>query len=141
MKKLFISINIVALLLLTSCASKPADTSATDQTQNSGLVIEDEVVGDGAAAEVGSTIVVNYRGTLEDGTEFDSSYGREPATFPLGMDYLIAGWEQGIPGMKVGGKRKLIIPADLAYGDTGVPAIGIPGGATLYFEIELLEVK
>jgi len=104
------------------------------------LSISDLVVGTGTEAVAGKHIVVNYRGTLMNGTEFDSSYSRGvPFDFDLGAGQVIAGWEQGFVGMKVGGKRKLIIPASLAYGDR---AIGpIPANSTLVFEVELLDVQ
>ncbi len=103
-----------------------------------GLVIEDLTVGSGKECPKGATITIHYRGALTDGKVFDSSYDGEPATFPLGR--LIRGWQEGIPGMKVGGKRKLTIPHQLGYGVAGAPP-DIPGRATLVFEIELLGVK
>jgi FKBP-type peptidyl-prolyl cis-trans isomerase len=135
-------------LLLTSCATKPdADTSnttdpMTDSTQNTSdeLLIEDEVVGTGDEAKAGDTVEVNYVGTLEDGTQFDSSYKRNQTfKFELGAGEVIEGWDQGVAGMKEGGKRKLTIPASMAYGAAGIPGV-IPGGATLIFEVELVEV-
>jgi len=106
----------------------------------SGLIIEDVVKGDGAEAVAGKTIVVHYVGTLENGTEFDSSRRRgAPFSFVLGSGRVIAGWEQGFAGMRIGGVRKLTIPPDLAYGPNGVPP-GIPPNATLLFEVELLDV-
>lgn len=112
-------------------------------TSPSGLIIEDLVTGTGADCPAGATVTIHYRGTLTDGTEFDSSHKRgEPATFPLRS--LIAGWQQGIPGMKVGGKRKLTIPPELGYGDRPVRdghKVLIPARSTLVFEIELLGVK
>ena len=105
------------------------------------LKIEDLKVGDGVEAVAGKTVSVNYRGTLENGTEFDSSFKRnQPFGFILGQGAVIQGWDLGVSGMKVGGKRRLTIPSDLAYGDGGVPG-AIPGGATLIFEVELLGVK
>jgi FKBP-type peptidyl-prolyl cis-trans isomerase len=134
MKKLLLTVILVLALSFTSC-----NTSET--TMDNGLIIEDIKVGEGEEVKSGDTIKAHYKGWLEDGTEFDSSYDRgEPATFPIGLDFLVQGWEEGIPGMKEGGTRKLTIPSDLGYGDTGNPAGGIPGGATLYFEIELLEI-
>ena len=107
-----------------------------------GLVIEDVVVGDGIEAQDYNKVVVNYTGTLEDGSIFDSSLkpGRTPFTFTLGVGSVIKGWDLGVKGMKVGGKRKLTIPSDLGYGDNGAGNV-IPPGATLIFEVELLEVE
>jgi FKBP-type peptidyl-prolyl cis-trans isomerase len=104
-----------------------------------GLISEDTVLGDGAEAVSGKTVVVNYTGAFEDGSVFDSSVGRAPFEFTLGAGQVIAGWDQGVVGMKVGGQRVLVIPSDLAYGDNGYGPI--PAKATLVFEIELLEVK
>ena len=105
----------------------------------SDLVIEDAVVGEGPECPAGAIVRVHYRGTLMDGTEFDSSYKRgEPIEFPLGN--LIKGWQEGIPGMKVGGKRKLTIPYMKGYGIHGAPP-SIPPKADLIFEIELLGVR
>ena len=104
-----------------------------------GLIAEDRVLGDGAEAVAGKTVVVNYTGAFEDGSVFDSSVGRAPFEFTLGAGQVIAGWDQGLVGMKVGGQRVLVIPSDLGYGDQGYGPI--PGKATLIFEVELLEVK
>lgn len=103
------------------------------------LQIEDMSVGDGLECPQGATVTVHYRGALMDGTEFDSSYSRgQPIEFPLGN--LIKGWQDGIPGMKVGGKRKLTIPYAMGYGIHGSPP-AIPPKADLVFEIELLGVR
>ncbi|MDP4706601.1 MAG: FKBP-type peptidyl-prolyl cis-trans isomerase [Cyanobium sp. MAG_237] len=110
-----------------------------ERTTPSGLRITDLVIGDGAEAIAGQTVAVNYRGTLANGTEFDSSYGRGPFSFPLGGGRVIQGWDEGVAGMKVGGKRKLVIPPDLAYGDRGAGGV-IPPNATLTFEVELLRI-
>lgn len=105
------------------------------------LKIEDVVVGGGVEAVSGKRVTVNYIGTLTNGQKFDSSYDRNtPFTFTLGAGEVIKGWDQGVVGMKAGGKRKLTIPSTLAYGDQGVPNV-IPGGATLVFEVELLSVE
>ncbi|MDX2017275.1 MAG: FKBP-type peptidyl-prolyl cis-trans isomerase [Planctomycetota bacterium] len=122
-----------------SAAMPNTPAAAEPVTRPDGLIIQDLVVGTGKVAPPSSTVTIHYRGTLTDGSEFDSSYSRgQPATFPL--DRLIKGWQEGIPGMKVGGKRKLTIPYQLAYGEAGRPPV-IPPKATLIFEIELFDVK
>ena len=105
-----------------------------------GLVVQDLIVGRGALAEAGSDIVVHYVGKLADGTQFDSSRSRrDPLDFALGAGDVMKGLDQGVQGMRVGGLRKLTIPAELAYGDSGCGGV-IPAGATLVFDVELLEV-
>jgi FKBP-type peptidyl-prolyl cis-trans isomerase FkpA len=106
----------------------------------SGLQSEDLVIGHGATAEAGQDVVVHYVGWLADGRQFDSSRARrDPLDFALGGGDVIKGWDQGLPGMKIGGKRKLTIPPELAYGEHGLAGV-IPPQATLIFEVELLEI-
>ncbi len=114
--------------------------SEKSQLTASGLRITDLEIGDGPEATAGQTVSVNYRGTLEDGKEFDSSYNRGPFSFPLGAGRVIQGWDEGVAGMKVGGKRKLVIPPELGYGSRGAGKV-IPPNATLIFEVELLGIK
>ncbi|HET7671667.1 MAG TPA: FKBP-type peptidyl-prolyl cis-trans isomerase [Burkholderiales bacterium] len=107
----------------------------------SGLVIEDLVVGSGNAASAGQRVSVHYTGWLTDGKKFDSSKDRgEPFMFSLGRGEVIRGWDEGVTGMKIGGKRKLTIPPDLGYGSRGAGGV-IPPNATLLFEVELLGLK
>lgn len=115
-----------------------------------GLQIQDLVVGTGTQAKAGDTISVNYVGALENGTVFDASEKHGgPATFQIGVGQLIKGWDEGIPGMKVGGKRKLIVPPSLGYGSQDVHAnpmdptspVIMPANSTLIFEVELVGVK
>jgi FKBP-type peptidyl-prolyl cis-trans isomerase len=104
------------------------------------LKIEDIQEGTGPEVKSGDTITIHYLGTLEDGTKFDSSYDRgEPFKTQIGVGQVIEGWDKGVVGMKIGGKRKLIIPASMAYGDRDLP--GIPAGSTLIFEVELVGVN
>ena len=110
-------------------------------TTESGLKYEDEAAGEGIEAKAGNTVDVHYTGWLRDGTEFDSSRGRgKPFSFKLGAGQVIKGWDEGVAGMKVGGKRKLVIPSALAYGKRGA-AGAIPPDAELTFDVELLKVK
>ena len=122
--------------------AEPATSSAKPKTMETDkLIITDERVGTGAETVAGKKITVNYSGTLTDGTKFDSSYDRgTPFTFNLGAGEVIQGWDQGFAGMKVGGKRKLTIPASLGYGSQGAGGL-IPPNATLIFEVELLSVE
>jgi peptidylprolyl isomerase len=126
----------------TTQAANPTGAAAGAAANTATAKVEsvDSVVGKGAEAVNSKSVTVHYTGTLKDGTKFDSSVDRkEPFTFTLGSGQVIKGWEQGIVGMKVGGKRKLTIPPELAYGANAVGAI--PANSTLIFDVELLEVK
>lgn len=115
--------------------------SSVLQTAAPGRVgIEEVAVGDGATAREGDRLSVHYTGTLTDGTEFDSSRKRAPIEFRLGERRVIRGWELGIEGMRVGGRRKLTIPPDLGYGERGAGGV-IPPNATLLFDVELVDVR
>jgi FKBP-type peptidyl-prolyl cis-trans isomerase len=141
----------VALLSVTlaACSTPPAPTptsggannpSATEVTMPDGLQYTDDVVGTGAEATAGKTAVVHYTGWLMDGTKFDSSVDRDqPFSFPLGAGQVIKGWDEGVVGMKVGGKRTLIVPPALGYGARGAGNV-IPPNATLKFDVQLLDV-
>ena len=111
------------------------------ETRADGLVINDLTVGTGEEALPGKLVTVHYVGTLTDGKKFDSSVDRnEPFQFPLGVGRVIRGWDEGVKGMKVGGKRKLTIPPEMAYGKRGAGAV-IPPNSTLLFDVELLKVN
>lgn len=104
------------------------------------LIIEDLVAGEGDEATAGKEVTVHYTGWLTNGSKFDSSKDRsQPFSFPLGAGHVIKGWDQGVVGMKVGGSRKLTIPAELGYGARGAGGV-IPPNAVLVFEVELLKV-
>ena len=105
---------------------------------SSGLYFQDLVTGSGDEAVPGGVVTVHYSGWLSNGVQFDSSLGGDPLTFPLSQ--VISGWQEGIPGMRVGGERKLVIPPELGYGKDGVPG-AIPGNAVLVFDVELLGVS
>jgi FKBP-type peptidyl-prolyl cis-trans isomerase FkpA len=110
-------------------------------TTKSGLIYEELSKGEGATARSGDQVVVHYTGWLTDGRKFDSSVDRnEPFSFVLGRGNVIAGWDEGVEGMQVGGRRTLTIPPDLGYGPYGAGGV-IPPNATLVFEVELLEVN
>ena len=118
-----------------------AGCSKEDKVMDGELTIEDIVVGEGTEAVKHSIVTVNYTGWLEDGSKFDSSLnpGREPFRFTVGSGQVIQGWDQGIPGMKIGGKRKLTIPPSMGYGNRDNGAI--PANSVLIFEVDLLVVE
>lgn len=137
---------LLLLVTLVSCSSKSDNESFLDKAAaepgavrtSSGLIYRELTPGNGPSPSATDVVTVNYRGTLTDGTEFDSSYKRnEPAQFPLNR--VIPCWTEGVQKMKVGGKAKLTCPAAIAYQDRGAPPT-IPPGATLVFEVELLKI-
>jgi len=163
-KSLAISITMtLAALAIVGCGKKPDSedvpapapnaqapaASATPATGNETMPMtkKDLVVGTGAEIKAGQNALVHYTGWLYDaaapdnkGKQFDSSAGGEPFDFPLGGGAVIKGWDEGVVGMKVGGKRRLVIPPDMAYGNSGAGGV-IPPGATLVFDVELVEIQ
>ena len=135
--KIAASVFMAALLAVPAFAAQEAKKTVTNA---SGLKYVDVVVGKGASPAAGKQVKVHYTGTLEDGKKFDSSVDRnEPFSFTIGVGQVIKGWDEGVMTMKVGGKRKLIIPSKLGYGAQGAGR-AIPPNATLLFDVELLDV-
>ena len=140
------TIAIVVILALAATAivyliKQRAGNGGTEITTASGLKYTDLVEGNGATPQRGQTVTVHYTGTLANGKKFDSSYDHgRPADFRIGIGSVIKGWDEGLMSMKVGGKRKLVIPSALGYGPQGRPP-DIPGNSTLIFDVELLGVK
>ena len=137
MKQLLVRITLLLAVALPAAFAFAADA----------LIKKDTVVGTGKEALGGATVVVNYTGWLHNpsapdlhGNKFDSSVGRGPFSFPLGAGRVIKGWDEGVAGMRVGGKRTLIIPSEMGYGKRGAAGV-IPPDATLVFDVELLDVK
>ena len=147
MRSLVMAAALLAACNLSSCKKeKEAKTVASTGPSNSAaaaqLIVEEVKVGSGDVAVKGKMVSVHYTGRLTDGTKFDSSLDRgQPIQFALGTGRVIKGWDQGIDGMKVGGKRKLTIPPHLAYGERGTPGGPIPPNATLVFDVELTAVQ
>lgn len=135
--------SLVAIIVLTLSVGVGGSMAENNQevTTPSGLKYVDQVVGTGEAAVAGKNVSVHYTGWLESGKKFDSSVDRgQPFSFPLGAGRVIKGWDEGVQGMKVGGKRKLTIPSDLGYGSRGAGGV-IPPNATLIFDVELLGIR
>jgi FKBP-type peptidyl-prolyl cis-trans isomerase len=133
---------LLAILLMASACAKPQPTAPASRTTPSGLGIIDLAEGSGPGAQTGDQVTVDYTGKLDDGTVFDASSKHQDGafTFVLGTGQVIRGWNEGVVGMKVGGKRRLIVPSDLAYGEEGRPPV-IGPNATLTFDIELHNIS
>ena len=150
--KTFVCIGAICAATLSYAASKQSakinqgDIKTMTEKDNtittpSGLKYIDIQEGTGPHPVAGKTVVVHYTGTLENGTKFDSSVDRkDPFRFPIGQGVVIKGWDEGVMSMKVGGKRKLIIPADLGYGSRAIPGV-IPANSTLLFDVELIAIE
>jgi FKBP-type peptidyl-prolyl cis-trans isomerase len=139
-------ISIIVVVALAAAVigyliKQRAGNDGTEITTASGLKYTDLTLGTGATPQRGQTVTVHYTGTLANGKKFDSSYDHgRPADFKIGVGSVIKGWDEGLMTMKVGGKRKLVIPSALGYGPQGRPP-DIPGNSTLIFDVELLDVK
>jgi len=132
---------LAGMVWAESQAGGPPPVTGKPVTTADGLKYWNTKVGTGTTATAGHKVKVNYTGWLTNGKKFDSSVGREPFEFQLGAGQVIKGWDEGVAGMKVGGKRRLEIPPALAYGSRGVGGGLIPPNSTLLFDVELLDVK
>jgi peptidylprolyl isomerase len=134
--------DVELLDILPGSPEAPAEVAESNfVTTDSGLQYTDLTEGNGTSPTTGQIVAIHYTGWLEDGTKFDSSLDRGmPFVFPVGEDYIIPGLDEGLSSMKVGGKRQLIVPAELAYGEEGVGGV-IPANTNLIFEVELLEIQ
>ena len=133
-------IGSVLLIIKNQTQTQPPVVTETPKTMSQ-LKIEDLKIGTGPEVKSGDTISINYLGTLENGKKFDSSYDRgQPFETQIGVGQVIKGWDQGVVGMKVGGKRRLTIPPELGYGSQEIPNV-IPANSTLIFEVELVAIK
>ncbi len=141
MQKRMINITLTGVMLIAFLAVFACNEEKNEVKMKSGLIIVDNVVGEGLEAEKFDILTVHYTGKLEDGTVFDSSKnpGRDPFRFTVGTGQVILGWDEGFVGMKIGGTRTLTIPPEMGYGARGAGDV-IPPNATLIFEVELLEV-
>jgi peptidylprolyl isomerase len=136
-----VAVVVLALSAVVYVVARRGGGAGPEVKTPSGLRYTDLVEGTGATPQRGQTVTVHYTGTLENGKKFDSSLDRgKPADFRIGVGAVIKGWDEGLMSMKVGGKRRLVIPANLGYGPAGRPP-DIPGNSTLIFEVELLGVK
>ncbi len=142
MQKRMINITMIGVMLIAFVAVFGCNEEKNEVKMKSGLIIVDNVVGEGLEADKYDILTVNYTGKLEDGTIFDSSKnpGRDPFRFTVGMGQVIRGWDEGFVGMKIGGTRTLTIPPEMGYGARGAGDV-IPPNAVLIFEVELLEVE